>query len=62
MEEKKKRGRIPTGRLTLFKTFSVSCYPGEYEKLKAIAKREGLSMARLLVDTVLDKYGDAAQE
>ena len=49
-------GRPKTGRITQFKSFSVSCYPQEYEKLKEIAANEGVSMSRLLIDTVLDKY------
>ena len=53
MEEKDKPGRKPTGRKTFFKTFSVSCYPDEYEKIKDIAFKANKSVSRLFVDAVL---------
>jgi len=39
---------------TVYKNFTVSCLPDEYEKIKALALQEGKTLSRYLVDLALN--------
>ena len=43
-----------TGRLKQYKTFSVSCLPSEYERIRKKAEEQNKTISRLLVEAVID--------
>lgn len=43
-----------TGRIKMFKTFSISCSEEEYNRIKEKAQAQGKSISRLCVETVLN--------
>ncbi len=43
------------GRKTLFRSFTVSSYPEEYEEIKSKAAEAGKSVSRFLIDLALGK-------
>lgn len=50
------KNKIPAqGRKTIFKTFSVSALPEQYEKIKALAEKENLSISKLIIKKLLDE-------
>ncbi len=45
-------GRKPTGRLKLFVSTTISGSPEEIARLKELAKREGKSVSRFVLDWI----------
>ena len=43
-----------TGRRKVYKNFTVSCLPSEYDSIKQMAEEKDKTISRLLVDSVLD--------
>ena len=43
------------GRKTIYKTFSISALPEDYEKIKELAEKENLTISKLVVKKVLEK-------
>lgn len=41
------------GRKTLFKSFTVSCHPEEYIKIKELSEQSGKTVSRFLVESVI---------
>ena len=39
---------------TIYKNFTVSCLPEEYEAVKALATKEGKTLSRYLIDLALN--------
>ena len=44
----------PADEHKVYKNFTVSCLPNEYEKIKALALQEGKTLSRYLVDLALN--------
>lgn len=49
------RNAAPKKERKQFKTFSISCSEQEYETIKALALRNGLTVSRLLVGAVINR-------
>lgn len=43
------------GRKIIYKTFSISCLPEDYEKIKTLAESEKLSISKLVLKSILEK-------
>lgn len=45
----------PAGQRSRYKTFSVSCHPSEYDRIKYQAEESNKTISRYLVDLALDR-------
>lgn len=52
---RKGAGRPATGRLKIFASLTISGDPEEIEQIKQIAKENGKSASRFVIDTILNK-------
>lgn len=67
-EEKKKKytgrggyhggGRKPTGRQKIYVNTTISGLPEEINALKALAKKSGKTLSRLVIESFLKKSGE----
>lgn len=67
-EEKKKKytgrggyhggGRKPTGRQKIYVNTTISGLPEEIDSLKALAKKSGKTLSRLIIESFLKKSGE----
>lgn len=48
-------GRKATGRKTIFASVTISGYPEEVEKIKALAKESGKSVSRFIIEKILNE-------